>query len=607
MNGWAEAAGRVVVARFKPARHTACMAARMAPAVLLVSASMGAGHDGVANELARRLRAAGARVEVVDYLRLLPLGFGRLYRAVYAWQLRRLPSSYEWLYSVIDKPGPLDHLARFLCALGRRRLRRVVHRGGYPLVVSTYPMATQALGSLRRRRRLAARAVTFLTDADVHTLWLHPSIDTNLTVWPTSAEAAAARVDVPALAVGPVLPPEHRAPVSAAERGAARARLGLGEQKVALVVAGSWGVGDVLATARALHESGAAVPLVLCGRNEALRAALTDAGIGIAVGWTSNVRALLAAADVLVHNAGGLSCLEAYAAGVPVVGYACLPGHGRRNAVAMRTSRTAALAEDAAGLIDAVRRLAGTDEGARLAGRAAALFGADPTDRLLGMAAQPVPAQRRARAVVRLAAVAVALPATWGGLSFGVAQATSHGVGVATGRGAVYLAVHVDRRTAHDPGLAPLLRSAGASLALSGGRGEPTLAEARALAAAGVSIVGVDFGTRDPNPAGQNASLSRAAHAVQVVTGESRPGVAVLHRLTPLELTVAWKDDVRLARPALDLTAAHRLHRLPVLRDGDEVVLDERGRTMAQIAHDLQVLLRGAPPVIPMRRLWPAA
>jgi hypothetical protein len=51
--------------------------------VLVVSASMGAGHDGVARELARRLHEQGSGGDVVDYLALLPFGTGRLYRALY--------------------------------------------------------------------------------------------------------------------------------------------------------------------------------------------------------------------------------------------------------------------------------------------------------------------------------------------------------------------------------------------------------------------------------------------------------------------------------------------------------------------------------------------
>src|SRR5256886_17218574 len=49
--------------------------------------------------------------------------------------------------------------------------------------------------------------------------------------------------------------------------------------------------------------------------------------------------ALVRAADVVVQNAGGLTSLEAMAAGVPVLSYRCLPGHGTTNAAALDAAR----------------------------------------------------------------------------------------------------------------------------------------------------------------------------------------------------------------------------------------------------------------------------
>ena len=45
--------------------------------------------------------------------------------------------------------------------------------------------------------------------------------------------------------------------------------------------------------------------------------------------------ALMTAADALVENAGGLSCMEAFAVGLPVVTYLPIAGHGKDNAEVM--------------------------------------------------------------------------------------------------------------------------------------------------------------------------------------------------------------------------------------------------------------------------------
>ena len=55
---------------------------------------------------------------------------------------------------------------------------------------------------------------------------------------------------------------------------------------------------------------------------------------------------LLAAADVLVHSTGGVTCLEARAAGTPVVSYGLPVGHARLNTRAMAELDLVRLARD---------------------------------------------------------------------------------------------------------------------------------------------------------------------------------------------------------------------------------------------------------------------
>lgn len=576
---------------------------------------MGAGHDGVAYELERRLHHRGAKAEVVDYLELLPGRMGPFYRAFYAGQLRYAPSSYEWLYGRIDR-GLLAPTARWLGQMGKRQVRRLVREGGHDLVVSTYPLGCQATGALRRRGKLSVPAVGFLTDVDVHGLWLHPGVDRNLTVWDGSARVAQQRVGTPSHAVGPVLPELFREPVNPAERAEGRARLGLGDDAtVVLVVAGSWGVGDIGTTARAIAASGVGVPVVLCGRNEELRTELDDVDGVIALGWTKDVRTLLAASDAVVHNAGGLSCLEGFAVGVPVIGHACLPGHGHRNAEAMRDAGVAALADSTEDLVAELRRLARTPDGAAMAARARALFRSDPTDELLDLATQPapVPVQAATRSwAARVAAVGVAVPVSLGGLSFGVAYATTHGsLGVAHGKGAVFTAALVDHREATDPAAVAALRAAGITAAVRRGSGSPTSptdTDVSALVAAGVSVVGAEPHESARHLRRQRDELTGTARTVGAATHDPRPKVLFLQTPSLVERVVAWDHNVLLALPRILVRGGQPL---PALRAGQVVVLDERGRTTSELRNDLAALAAavqaGHVPQQPLRALWTAS
>ena len=72
-------------------------------------------------------------------------------------------------------------------------------------------------------------------------------------------------------------------------------------------------------------------------------------------GFTDKMPELLAAADVLVHSTGGVTCLEARAAGTPVVSYGLPVGHARLNTRAMADLDLLRLANDTDELREHVR------------------------------------------------------------------------------------------------------------------------------------------------------------------------------------------------------------------------------------------------------------
>ncbi|MGH9067663.1 MAG: MGDG synthase family glycosyltransferase, partial [Acidimicrobiales bacterium] len=240
--------------------------------VLVVSARMGAGHDGAARELCRRLEAGGVATRTVDFLDSAPL-IGRALKWVYERQLESAPWSYEAVYRLwFLAPVLLGPLTAIMALVFGRRLRRWAAEHQASAVVSTYPLASVVLGRLRARRfrSLDAPAITFVTDFAVHPLWVHRGIDLNLCVHPASAAQARRATGRPARAPGPLVSERFRAGLP--ERSAARAELGLPQDaSVVLVVAGSWGVGELEETFDALLADGRWFPVAVCANNERLR------------------------------------------------------------------------------------------------------------------------------------------------------------------------------------------------------------------------------------------------------------------------------------------------------------------------------------------------
>ena len=331
------------------------------PRVLVVSGSVGAGHDGAARELAARLTATGASVAVRDFLSAVPRPVARLLREGYTSSVMHIPAAFEFLFHRLERQGLLWRVEQGVCAAAQAPVTGWVSQQRPDLVVSTYPLASQTLGALRADGRLAVPVMTYLTDPAAHASWLHPGVDTHLTVTEATAVQGRTEYGRPFTVAGPLVPARFACRPGPARRVALRGELGLdGERPVALLVAGSLGLGDVVGTVRDVTAAGFAA-LVLCGRNDALRRRVAAQPGAVALGWRTDVHALMQVADVLVHNAGGLSCTEALVAGLPAVTYRPIPGHGRANARVLRDSGMAPWARTPAELGVLLHSLLGRD------------------------------------------------------------------------------------------------------------------------------------------------------------------------------------------------------------------------------------------------------
>jgi processive 1,2-diacylglycerol beta-glucosyltransferase len=404
---------------------------------------MGAGHDGAAKGLAAQLRAGDHEAEIRDFLDSGPLRVGAALRSGYEFELKHIPGAYDATYRMWYRlPWLCPVVAWIVTLLCRRRVLRWVNQSNASVVVSTYPLATLCLGRLRSKGKLRVPAINFITDFGVHPLWVHRGMDLNLAVHEGAARMAAERTGRPAVACGPVVSPSFD-PGRLPGRAEARQQTGLAaDDRAVLVVAGSWGVGDLEATWEAIAGDGRYTPVFVCGRDDRLRervAALADRydGHSVVVGWTDQMPSLMAACDALVENAGGLTSLEAMRAGLPVVSFHPIAGHGRENTTRMAAAGVSRLASDPGSLGRALAAITvpGPDRDAQVS-RGQAMFRTEPAGLVAQAAAVgPVIPMRRPASVrvgVKIAAACVAISALgWAGLTSGVAMATDAGAGVA--------------------------------------------------------------------------------------------------------------------------------------------------------------------------------
>jgi processive 1,2-diacylglycerol beta-glucosyltransferase len=325
------------------------LSARAGSHALVITGSYGAGHNRAAAEIADALRTTGLDVDVVDVVDHYPWCSGGLFKRAYFAQLNACPATWSWTLRVLSGRSAFSRAAMRLVrwVLGRLAVSGLASsvRPETQLVVSTHPFASAALAIMRRRGDLGIPAITYLTDASVHALWVHPGIDAHVAVYAEAQRQAralgAARVSL----VRPLVP----TPLSMAGRHREEVLAAVGVPSgfpVAFVVGGSEGVGDLVTTAREVRRTGLLTPVVICGHNAALRAALDDEPGVVALPWVNRLAELLSAGDLVIHNAGGFTVLESLAAGVPVVSYRPIPGHGHANALALAAEGLAGYAVD---------------------------------------------------------------------------------------------------------------------------------------------------------------------------------------------------------------------------------------------------------------------
>jgi processive 1,2-diacylglycerol beta-glucosyltransferase len=309
-----------------------------APRVLVVSASIGEGHDLPARFLVADLlaRAPDAYAPIEDGLRAAGALVERLVLAGSAFESRVGNVAFDVEYALITHVGPLRRgFSRLGTALAGRGLLRLVAAHRPDVVVSTYPGTTEVLGRLRQDGRLGVPLVSAITDLAALRYWSHPGVDLHLITHPESAEEvrtiAGSRTRI--VAARGMNDPRFATPPSRAD---GRRTLGLPRDgKVVVVSGGGWGVGDVEgAVATALALDGTHV-VVMCGRNDALRERLAVRFGRVErvrlLGFTTEVPSLFAAADALIHSTAGLTVLEAWALGCPTISYGWGRGHIRAN------------------------------------------------------------------------------------------------------------------------------------------------------------------------------------------------------------------------------------------------------------------------------------
>jgi len=362
------------------------------PRVLLLSASSGAGHLRAAQALEQAFSARGdCIVEHIDAMKYASKLFQSLYHKTYISLANRAPDLLGVLYNSTDQPwnDPRPRLA--MDRLNVQPMIRMLKRVQPDLCIATHFLPGEILAWLIAKKKLRTRNAIVVTDYDVHALWLCHTIDRYYVALPESAEYMAA-IGVPReklCITGIPVDPLFAKPV---DRNAVRKHLSLDPiAPIVLVAAGGEGVGPIEQLVRGLLELRRPWQIVaIAGKSEKMRkrlealsrqaGSLPGGALRLCpVGFTTEMDQYMAAANLLVGKAGGLTTSEALARALPMVLIEPIPGQEERNAdhlleagAAIRCNNLPVAAWKVATLLDDPARLKQMQEAARRMARPSA-------------------------------------------------------------------------------------------------------------------------------------------------------------------------------------------------------------------------------------------
>lgn len=338
--------------------------------ILILSMTVGEGHNYAARAMKEYFAAAGAECEVMDTYGYVSPAFARSLNKGYLWATARAKKAYGLGYGIAEKRSIPRHSERMTPAQVVNlpvtvEIRRYIEKTAPDAVVFTHVFVGMMLDSLKQSGKITVPTLGILTDFIFHPYW-EDCTDNDYVVIPSEhLRFQGLRKGFREEQLLPLGIPVSPRFAEGEDKAAARASLGLRPDLPAvLLMGGSMGFGRMSDSILALDRLPAEdfQMIAVCGRNEKMHRQIEAIAPGLHhpllnLGYADNVDRLMDAADCIVTKPGGLTTSEALAKRLPMVIVNPIPGQEMRNAEFLLNSGTAVAANPMCGVEELVYRL----------------------------------------------------------------------------------------------------------------------------------------------------------------------------------------------------------------------------------------------------------
>jgi processive 1,2-diacylglycerol beta-glucosyltransferase len=314
--------------------------------ILILTASMGEGHNTAARNIQQALQAeAGSDVEVLvvdPYTRTNPV-VNRCIQRGYAAAINNYPRLWKMVFAMLSQPKVIEGMAPLLLQL-TNAVHSLVREFQPDLIASTYPVFGYIMQRIRRvDPTVAMPFYMVITDSTmINQTWYRYPCDGAIVADEPTAEVlrndgvAENQIHVLGFPVGLQFdefipsPPPHD-----------------GNWRLLFFPGGP--LQRAFETLNHLSTIEKASVTVITGRRQDAHAALSRAGLpkrGHLIGWTDKMPDLMGSHHIFIGKAGGATVQEAIAAQIPFVVNHIVPGQEEGNIALIQQTAIGALASN---------------------------------------------------------------------------------------------------------------------------------------------------------------------------------------------------------------------------------------------------------------------
>lgn len=274
----------------------------------------------------------------MDIFSLIPRSMAALLLKVYIKSLVLFPWAYAGAYAWGNESKAALWCRRLISRHFAKRLKPHLLKFAPDVIVCTHATPAGIVGELIRREGLRAVLVSVITDFTIHRLWIHPATSAYFIAHASLKEKLIAHNVAPEKIHAFGIPVDNAFKQLYDKEKILKAFHVASAARVVLLMGGGSGLLPMERIVSSLNEIETPLcMLMVTGSNKALYRRLRAVRLnrrhqGIVLGFADNVHEIMAASDVLISKAGGLTASEALCAHLPMLIYCPIPGQEEANA-----------------------------------------------------------------------------------------------------------------------------------------------------------------------------------------------------------------------------------------------------------------------------------